>query len=149
MIFQIPDEIEKRRMEFREFLEAEIQHIGDARDAFGKPIGSHQMVQDMIADMVIALETSRLVSYRAAALMDRRQRCDLEQAVAKAYACEVVNDVTAKAIQVLGARGLTTSEGFRTERFYRDARFLTIAEGTTQIMKLIIGRKTLGMSAIR
>jgi len=57
--------------------------------------------------------------------------------------------VTAKAIQVLGARGLTTSEGFRTERFYRDARFLTIAEGTTQIMKLIIGRKTLGMSAIR
>jgi len=118
------------------------------RITFGKRIGSHQMIQDMIADMVIGLDTSRLANYKAAELMDNNIRCDLEQALAKAYACEVVNRVTGMAIQILGARGLTTNEGFRTERFYRDARFLTIAEGTTQIMKLIIGRKTLGMSAI-
>jgi len=118
------------------------------RVTFGKPIGAHQMMQDMIAEMVIDLETSRLATYRAAELMDHRIRCDVEQSVAKAYACEVANRVTAKAIQILGGRGLTTNEGFRTERFYRDARFLTIAEGTTQIMKLIIGRNMLGMSAI-
>ncbi|MBN1614537.1 MAG: acyl-CoA/acyl-ACP dehydrogenase [Deltaproteobacteria bacterium] len=118
------------------------------RITFGKRIGSHQMIQDMIAEMLIGIETSRLATYKAAELMDHNIRCDLEQALAKAYACEVVNRVAGMAIQILGARGLTTNEGFRTERFYRDARFLSIAEGTTQIMKLIIGRKTLGMSAI-
>jgi acyl-CoA dehydrogenase len=108
------------------------------RVTFGKPIA--EMVQD--------LDASRLLTYRAAEMMDRGERCDLEQAVAKAFACEAVQRVTAKAIQIHGARGLTTAEGFRTERYYRDARFLTVAEGTTQIMNLIIGRRVLGISAV-
>ena len=56
--------------------------------------------------------------------------------------------VTSNAVQILGGRGLTTDEGYLTERHFRDARFLSIAEGTSQIMKLIIGRKALGVSAL-
>jgi alkylation response protein AidB-like acyl-CoA dehydrogenase len=119
-----------------------------SRRTFGKPIASHQLVQDRISSMVVDLETSRLLTYRAATLMDKGVRCDVEQATAKLHACESVQRVTANAIQILGARGLTTREGHLTERHFRDARFLTIAEGTSEIMKLIIGRKVLGIAAI-
>jgi acyl-CoA dehydrogenase len=122
--------------------------FAQSRRTFGRTISSHQMVQDMIAGMVVDLETSRLLTYKAATHMDEGVRCDLEQAIAKLHACESAQRVTGNAIQILGARGLTTEEGYFTERHYRDARFLTIAEGTSQIMKLIIGRRVLGVSAI-
>lgn len=118
------------------------------RHTFGKPIAAHQMIQDMVARMHVDLETSRLLTYKAAWLMDQGVRCDLEQATAKLHACEVVKRVTDDAIQILGGRGLTTDEGYRTERLHRDARFLAVAEGTSQIMKLIIGRRLLGVSAL-
>lgn len=118
------------------------------RETFGRPIAGHQLIQNLISDMLIDLESSRLLTYRAAELMDSGTRCDTEQALAKLHACEAAQRVTSKAIQVLGARGLTTSEGFRTELLYRDARFLTIAEGTSEIMRLIIGRNVTGISAI-
>lgn len=118
------------------------------RRTFGKTIAGHQMIQDMIASMVVDLETSRLLTYKAAVLMDNNVRCDQEQAIAKLHACEAAQRVTTNAVQILGGRGLTTDEGYLTERHFRDARFLTIAEGTSQIMKLIIGRNTLGVSAI-
>lgn len=118
------------------------------RRTFGKPIAAHQMIQDMVAQMHVDLETSRLLTYKAAWLMDQGRRCDLEQSTAKLHACEVVKRVTDSAIQILGGRGLTTDEGFRTERLHRDARFLAVAEGTSQIMKLIIGRRLLGVSAL-
>jgi alkylation response protein AidB-like acyl-CoA dehydrogenase len=102
----------------------------------------------MISTMVFDLETSRMLTYKAAALMDKGVRCDLAQAMAKLHACECAQRATSMAIQILGARGLTTGEGYLTERYFRDARFLTIAEGTSQIMKLLIGRQTLGVSAI-
>jgi alkylation response protein AidB-like acyl-CoA dehydrogenase len=119
-----------------------------SRVTFGKSIASHQMIQDLIAGMTVDLETSRLMTYKAATLMDQGIRCDCEQAMAKLHACEAVQRVTTNAIQVLGGRGLTTDEGYMTERHFRDARCLTIAEGTSQIMKLIIGRKTLNVSAV-
>ncbi len=118
------------------------------RHAFGKPIAAHPMIQDMVARMHVDLETSRLLTYKAAWLMDQGVRCDLEQATAKLHACEVVKRVTNDAIQILGGRGLTTEEGYRTERLHRDARFLAVAEGTSQIMRLIIGRRLLGFSAL-
>jgi alkylation response protein AidB-like acyl-CoA dehydrogenase len=118
------------------------------RITFGKSIAEHQMIQDLIVQMHVDLETSRLLTYKAASLMDRGERCDYEQCLAKLHTTEAVQRVTANAIQILGGRGLTTEEGFLTERHYRDARFLTIAEGTSQIMKLIVGRKALGVSAI-
>lgn len=117
------------------------------RRAFGKPLGGHQLIQAMIAEMVIDLDASRLLTFRAAELMDNSVRCDTEQAVAKAFATEAAKRVTDKALQIHGARGLTTEEGYRAERMYRDARVYTIPEGTTQILKLIIGRQVLGMQA--
>lgn len=117
------------------------------RRTFGKAIAQHQLVQAMIADMSIDLDASRLLVYRTAELMDNGIRCDLEQATTKAFATEAAKRVTDHAIQVLGARGLTRHEGYRTERMYRDARITSIAEGTTQILKLVIGRRLLGMQA--
>ena len=84
---------------------------------------------------------------RTAELMDNGIRCDIEQATAKAFAAEAAKRVTDKAIQILGARGLTRHEGYRTERLYRDARVTSVAEGTTQILKLVIGRGLLGVQA--
>ena len=117
------------------------------RRTFGKVIAGHQLVQDMVADMAIDLDASRLLVYRTAELMDNGIRCDIEQATAKAFAAEAAKRVTDKAIQILGARGLTRHEGYRTERLYRDARVTSVAEGTTQILKLVIGRGLLGVQA--
>jgi alkylation response protein AidB-like acyl-CoA dehydrogenase len=118
------------------------------RIAFGRQIGAFQLVQEMIADMATDLAASRLLTYKAAAMMDAGIRCDLEQSMCKAFATEVVKRVTDKAIQIHGARGLTTQEGFRLERYYRDAVVGQIAEGTLQITKLVMGRRLLGLSAI-
>jgi acyl-CoA dehydrogenase len=118
-----------------------------SRVTFGKPIAGHQLIQGMLADMQVDLATSRLATYHAARCMDAGMRADTEQAIAKLHACEAVQRVTANAIQILGGRGLTTNEGYRTEQYYRDARFLTIAEGTSEIMRLILGRKMTGVSA--
>jgi acyl-CoA dehydrogenase len=127
-------------------LEDSVSHA-QKRTAFGKPIGGHQLVQEMIADMATDLECSRLLTYRAAELMDAGIRCDIEQNMCKAFASEAVKRVTDKAIQIHGARGLTTREGFRLERYYRDAAMGQIAEGTIQIVKLIIARRILGIQA--
>ena len=117
------------------------------RVAFNKPLGGHQLIQDMIASMAIDLDASRLLAYRAAEMMDHGIRCDAEQAIAKAFATEAAKRVTDMALQIHGARGLTTEEGYRTERMFRDARVYTIPEGSTQILKLIIGRQLLGIQA--
>jgi alkylation response protein AidB-like acyl-CoA dehydrogenase len=117
------------------------------RVQFGKPIGGFQLVQEMIADMVTDLEVSRLLNYRACELIDNHIRCDLEQNMAKVYATEAVKRVTDKAIQVHGALGLTTDEGYSVERYFRDARPMSIGEGTTQIAKLVMGRRLLGIQA--
>lgn len=126
----------------------EATNFARERVTFGKPIAGHQMIQDMIVQMHLDLETSKLLTYKAASLMDRGERCDYEQCLAKLHATEAVQRVTSQAIQILGGRGLTTEEGYLTERHFRDARFLSIAEGTSQIMKLIVGRKAMGVSAI-
>lgn len=118
-----------------------------SRSAFGKQLAGHQLIQNMIAEMSIDVDASRLLTYRAASMMDAGIRCDVEQATAKAFATEAVKRVTDKALQIHGARGLTTEEGFRTERMYRDARVYSIPEGTTEILRLIIGRKLLGVQA--
>jgi alkylation response protein AidB-like acyl-CoA dehydrogenase len=118
------------------------------RIAFGRPIGGLQLVQEMIADMATDLACSQMLTYRACELMDAGIRCDLEQNMAKAFATEVAKHVTDKAIQIHGARGLTTQEGFRTERYYRDAVTGQIGEGTIQIVKLVTARRILGISAI-
>ena len=116
------------------------------RKQFGKEIGRFQLVQEMIAEMATEIEAARLLCYRAMQF-SRKERCDAEVSMAKAFATEMGVRVSSKAIQCMGAIGLAVES--RIERCLRDARMLTIPDGTTQIQNLIIGRALIGMSAIR
>jgi alkylation response protein AidB-like acyl-CoA dehydrogenase len=116
------------------------------RRQFGKEIARHQLVSAMIADMATDIDASRLLCYRAFHAL-RRGRADVEASMAKAYATEAAVRVTSNAIQCMGANGLAIEN--RVERCLRDARMLTMPDGTTQIQKLIVGRALTGMSAIR
>jgi alkylation response protein AidB-like acyl-CoA dehydrogenase len=116
------------------------------RKQFGKEIARFQLVQAMIADMATELDAARMLCYRAQDLL-RRRRCDAEVSMAKSYATEMAVRVTSTAIQCLGSNGLAVEN--RVERCLRDARMLTMPDGTTQIQKLIIGRALTGMSAVR
>ncbi len=115
------------------------------RSQFGKPIGSFQLIQEMIADMIAETEAARLLAYRGLSLVDMGIRCTTETSIAKFYATEAAVRVTSKAVQIHGAYGLTTE--YPVERLFREARMLTIPDGTTQIQKLIVGRDVLGLSA--
>jgi alkylation response protein AidB-like acyl-CoA dehydrogenase len=113
------------------------------REAFGKPIGAHQSVANMIADMEVAIETSRLYIYKAAWLKDQGRPFSREAAVAKLYASEASEKVCRDAIQVLGGYGY--SQEFPVERMYRDTRLLTIGEGTSEILRSVIAQSVLGL----
>ena len=115
------------------------------RKQFGRPIGSFQLVQEMIADMAILTDAARLICYRALYLIGKGQIPFKEASMAKAYSTEMAVEVTSKAIQVHGAYGI--SEEYPVERYFRDARTLTFPDGATQIQKLVIGRELLGISA--
>jgi len=115
------------------------------RTQFKKLIGSFQLIQEMIADMVAEVDAARLLAYRAFFLLDKGVKCRKEVSIAKAYATEMGVRVTSKAIQIHGAYGL--SEEYPVERYFRDARCYTIPDGTTEIQKLIIGREVLAMQA--
>ncbi len=121
--------------------------IGYARDRrqFGKPIGGHQLVQAMLAAMATDLEAARLLVYRALWKMAQGERAEIEASMAKSFATEAVLRITSQAIQVHGAFGLTRE--FPLERHFRNARMLTIPDGTTQINQLIIGRRLTGLGA--
>jgi len=115
------------------------------RIQFGKPLGSFQMIQEMIADMLTDTWSARLLAYRAIWLGGQGVKNRMETSLAKGFATEAALRVTSKAIQIHGAMGL--SEEYPVERYFRDARMLTMPDGTTQIMKLIVGREVLGMRA--
>ncbi len=115
------------------------------RKQFGKAIAGHQLIQGLLAEMVTDLEAARLLVYRALWLLAAGTRCELEAAVAKSFATEAATRITSKAIQVHGAFGITRE--FPLERYFRNARLLTIPDGTTQINQLIIGRKLTGVDA--
>ena len=103
------------------------------------------MIQEMIVDMVMNAEAARLLSLRALNLIDKGVNCPKESSMAKAFACEVVTQVTSKAIQIHGASGL--DEELPIECYFRDARVFSIPDGTTQIQKLVVGRELLGIRA--
>lgn len=126
-------------------IDASIKYAQE-RKQFGRPIGKFQLVQEMIADMVMETEAARLLTYKAMHLQDKGEDATWQSSAAKAYATEMAVRVTSKAIEVHGAVGLL--EDFPLERFFRDARSLTIPDGTTEIQKLVIARKLLGISAI-
>ncbi len=115
------------------------------REQWGKPIGAHQLVQELLADMAMLTEASRLLTLQGFQLLDQGERCDTQTSMAKAFATEAAVTVTSKALQVFGANGL--ARDYPVEQLYREARVLPIPDGTTQIQKLIIGRNLTGLSA--
>lgn len=115
------------------------------RTQFGKPIGSFQLVQNLLADMAIETEASRMLAYRVASQFMAGERCRKTVSIAKAYTTEAAVRVASWGIQVHGAMGLTGE--CAAERYFRDARMLTIPDGTTEIHKLTIGRELTGLNA--
>jgi butyryl-CoA dehydrogenase len=112
------------------------------RRSFGVPIGHHQMVQWMLADMATAIDGARLLTLRAAALKDAGQPYGVASAMAKLFAAETAMKVTTDAIQVHGGYGFIKE--YEVERYFRDAKITQIYEGTSQIQKLVIARGVLG-----
>jgi alkylation response protein AidB-like acyl-CoA dehydrogenase len=113
------------------------------REQFGKPIGSFQGVAFMIADMATEIEAARSLVWKAAWLKDQDRDYSLVAAQAKLFASEVSSRVTNAAIQVHGGYGYVTE--YPVERFLRDAKLTEIGEGTSQIQRLVIARKILGL----
>jgi len=115
------------------------------RKSFGVPIGEHQMVQWMLADMATAIEAARLLTRRAAWRKDSGAPYGTEAAMAKLFAAETAMRVTTDAIQVHGGYGFIKE--YQVERHFRDAKITQIYEGTSQIQKLVIARRLLGAVA--
>jgi butyryl-CoA dehydrogenase len=111
------------------------------RKAFGVPIGQHQMIQWMLADMATTIDGARLLTHRAATLKDRGQPYGTAAAMAKLFAAETAMKVTTDAVQVHGGYGFIKE--YEVERYFRDAKITQIYEGTSQIQKLVIAREVL------
>jgi alkylation response protein AidB-like acyl-CoA dehydrogenase len=113
------------------------------REQFGRPIGSFQGVAFMIADMATEIDAARALVWRAAWLKDQGRDYSLAAAEAKLFASEVSSRVTNAALQVHGGYGYVTE--YPVERFLRDAKLTEIGEGTSQVQRLVIARKILGL----
>jgi alkylation response protein AidB-like acyl-CoA dehydrogenase len=116
------------------------------RTQFGVPIASFQLVQEMIADMIVRRDAARMLVRRAAALKDAGKPSTVETSIAKLYATESAVECANLAIQVHGGSGYV--DDYPVERYLRDARVTTLYEGTSQIHKLIIGRDATGINAM-
>lgn len=115
------------------------------RQQFGKPIGGHQLVQEMIANMIVETEAARFLTYRAAYLKNKGVPSTVETSMAKYYASEVALRAANNAVQIHGGYGY--SDEYPVERYYRDVKVATLLEGTSEMHKLIIGRNATGISA--
>jgi butyryl-CoA dehydrogenase len=111
------------------------------RKSFGVPIGQHQMVQWMLADMATGIEAARLLTLRAASLKDRGEAYGPQAAMAKLFASEMAMRVATDAVQIHGGYGFIKE--YQVERHFRDAKITQIYEGTSQIQKLVIARHLL------
>lgn len=111
------------------------------REQFGKPISEFQAIAFKLADMATQIEAAELLTYQAADLKNKHQKCTKESAFAKYYASEVAVKVSTEAVQIFGGYGYT--KDFPVEKFYRDSKLCTIGEGTSEIQKLVISREIL------
>ena len=126
-------------------VEASVEYAKERRQ-FGVPIASFQLVQAMIADMVVRRDAARLLVRRAGELKDAGEPNTVETSIAKLYATESAVECANLAIQVHGGSGYV--DDHPVERYLRDARVTTLYEGTSQIQKLIIGRDATGINAM-
>lgn len=111
------------------------------RRQFGQPIASFQMVQGMLADMAMKVETARLMVQKACWMRDQGMEFSKEAAMAKCYAADTAMQVTTDAVQVMGGYGYTKE--YPAEKMMRDAKIMQIYEGTNQIQRLVIANKLL------
>ncbi|MFK0236800.1 acyl-CoA dehydrogenase family protein [Streptomyces vinaceus] len=115
------------------------------REQFGKPIAHHQLVQELIADISVDVDAARLLTWRVADLVDRGQPFATESSTAKLFASEAAVRAASNALQVHGGYGYI--DEYPAGKLLRDARVMTLYEGTSQIQKLLIGRARTGVSA--
>jgi alkylation response protein AidB-like acyl-CoA dehydrogenase len=126
-------------------LDASIPYA-QTREQFGRPIGTFQGVAFMVADMATEIEAARAMVWKAAWLKDQGRDYGLVAAEAKLFASEVSSRATNAAIQIHGGYGYVTD--YPVERFMRDAKLTEIGEGTSQIQRLVIARKVLGLRVV-
>ncbi|MBN2385060.1 acyl-CoA dehydrogenase family protein [bacterium] len=108
------------------------------RQQFNQPLAHFQAIQFMVADMATEIEAAALLTYRAAVLKDQGKRVDKESSMAKLFASEMVQRVVSSALQIHGGYGYIKE--YDVERFYRDARVMSIYEGTSEIQRIVISR---------
>jgi alkylation response protein AidB-like acyl-CoA dehydrogenase len=126
-------------------LDASIPYA-QTREQFGRPIGSFQGVAFMVADMATEIEAARQMVWRSAWLKDQGRDFSLAAAQAKLFASEVSSRATNNGIQIHGGYGYV--EEYKVERFLRDAKLTEIGEGTSQVQRLVIARKILGLRVV-
>jgi alkylation response protein AidB-like acyl-CoA dehydrogenase len=117
------------------------------RKQFGRPIGSNQLIQEQIADMIVNNEASRWLSYHVAYMKDKKITSTQESGIAKYHNMDVAMKATRATLEIHGAYGLT--DDFPIERFYRDMTGPLIFGGTANVQRLVIGRFALGIDAFR
>lgn len=115
----------------------------EERKQFGSAIGSFQAIRFKISDMATEIDAARLLLHRAAFLKDKGARVTKQSAMAKLYASEVAVRCAEEAVQILGGYGYTRD--YPAERFYRDAKLMTIGEGTSEIQRMVIARQLLSV----
>jgi butyryl-CoA dehydrogenase len=111
------------------------------RQQFGVPLGRHQAIQMMIADMATQVDAARMMVYRAAWLKDQKEPVTKASAQAKLFAAEAAGKVTDLAVQIHGGYGY--SKAYPVERYYRDARVTRIYEGTSEVHRIVVAREAL------
>ena len=116
------------------------------RKTFGKPIAQHQAILFKLADMATKIEAARLVTLKAARMKDAGQRSDLEAGMAKLIASETGKECVEQSFRIHGGYGY--SKEYEIERLYRDAPLLLIGEGTSEIQRMVIGKKLLQRNKI-
>jgi alkylation response protein AidB-like acyl-CoA dehydrogenase len=116
------------------------------RKTFGKPIANHQAIQFKLADMATKVEAARLLTFKAARMKDAGQRSDVEAGMAKLFASEAGKEVVEDAFRIHGGYGY--SKEYEIERLYRDAPLLLIGEGTSEIQRMVIGRKLIARNRV-
>ncbi len=118
--------------------DASVQYTRE-REQFGQSISKFQGLRWIIADMATEIEAARLMTLSAAAMKDNGENFTLQASMAKLYASEMVNRITARAVQLHGGYGFTKE--YPVERYYRDARVFTIYEGTSEIQRIVISNQ--------
>ncbi|MEU8683646.1 acyl-CoA dehydrogenase family protein [Streptomyces sp. NPDC048611] len=125
-------------------LDAALGYAGE-REQFGKPLGRHQLVQELISDIAVDVDAARLLTWRVADLIDRGEPFATAASKAKLFASEAAVRAANNALQVFGGYGYI--DEYPVGKLLRDARVMTLYEGTSQIQKLVIGRALTGVSA--